>query len=136
MAKRRQDPSGLNREQVDEFEFIYTQLERFHVELHSLTRGKGNEALNNFKISLLNNLLGRAHRLLGPRYEAIAGFEEFDAEQLPSASDALVVVSQYLGALEKLRTDNIEQQYAKWYWIIDGVQSEVRTAPPAKLGKK
>lgn len=140
MAKRiSKAKPGLNRAQVDEFELIYSQLERFHSELQSLAKGKGNDALNVFKLSLLNNLLMRAHALLGPSYEAMAGFEKFDSEQLPSTSDALLVVSQYLGALEKLRDDNIRQDddyLVQWFWVIDGDQSDVRTAPPGKLGKR
>lgn len=131
----RKEKHELNRVQVDEFELVHYQLERFHAELQGLSKGKGNDALNNFKLTLLNNLLVRAHDLLGSRYEAIADFKIFDAEQLPSTSDALLVVSQYLGALEKLRADNIGQKYASWYWMIDGVLSDVRAAPPAKLRK-
>ena len=99
MSKRLKGIIGLNQKQVDEFELIYSQLERLHSELQSLAKGKANDALNQFKLSMLNNLLIRANSLLGATYEAIAGFEKFDAEQLPSTSDALFVVSQYLGAL-------------------------------------
>jgi len=113
---------------VDEFELICSQLERLHAELQGLAKGKGNDALNQFKLSLLGSLLRRANDLLGFRYEAIAGFVEFEPEQLPSTSDALVVVSQYLGALEKLRADNIYQRYNLWYWMIDGIESDMRTA--------
>lgn len=136
MVSKPPRPAGISREQVDEFELVYSQLERFHTELVGMAKGKGNDALNTFKLTLLNNLLRRANVLLGAKYQAIEGFKEFDPGQLPSVSDALVVVSQYLGSLEKYRADYIVSEYSAWYWVIDGKQSEVRTAPPVKLGKR
>ena len=135
MAKG-QSTGILTRAQVDEFELVSAQLERFHAELLGIAKGKGNDALNAFKLGLLNNLLLRANVLLGKQYEAVVGFQSFDPEALPSSSDALLVVSQYLGALEKLRTDNLTISAGFWQWRIDGEASGIRAAPPAKLGKK
>ena len=115
---------------------VASQLERFQGELQVLAKGKGTDVLNRFKLDMLNILLRRANVLLGTKYAAIVGFTEFDPDQLPSTSDTVLVVSQYLGALEKLRTDNIYNEYATWYWMIGGQKSASRTAAPAKLGKK
>jgi hypothetical protein len=46
-----------------------------------------------------------------------------------------MVLSQYLNYLEKVRADNIGNNFASWYWKIDGKLSDIRTAPPKKLGK-
>lgn len=128
--------TGLSRAQIDEFELLETQLARLHAELASMRKGKGADALNDFKLKVLNNLLARANVLLGARYEAVAGFDQFDADLLPSTSDALLVVSQYLGALEKLRGDNVVMQLGSWYWVIDGATSDLRTGIPKKLQNK
>lgn len=135
MARTRKN-MGVTRDQVDEFELVASQLERFHAELKGTRGGKSHDALSDFKLTLLNNLLTRANELLGEQYVAIPGFTQFDLELLPSTSDALLVVSQYLGALEKLRADNVATDYGAWYWVIDGSTSEVRTGPPTKLVKK
>ncbi len=135
MAKAKKS-SGLNRAQVDVFEMVTAQLERFYSDLQLTSKGKGHDALNQFKLTVLNNLVSRANTLLGEQYEAVPGFSTFDADSLPSASDALVIVSQYLGALEKLRSDNIDQDFGAWYWVIDGSTSNVRAAPPSKLARK
>lgn len=127
----------LTRDQVDEFDLVEGQLARFHEEMASLVKGKANDALNTFKLGLLNNLLGRANSLLGTKYEAVAGFRQFDLSQLPSTSDAIVVISQYLGALEKFRADNIVQSVGSvWYWVIEGKESTVRAVPPKRLTAK
>lgn len=127
---------GLTSEQVDEFEIVQNQLDRFRSELQLLAKSKANDAINTFKLSLLNKLLGRANILLGTRYTAVADFSEFDPSQLPSNSDAVLVVSQYLGALEKLRADSIEPQGGVWYWRVNGELSKIRTSVPEKLMKK
>lgn len=127
---------GVSREDIDEFEMVAGQLERAYAELASLGKGKGADALNEFKLRLLNALLLRANALLGDRYVAVPGFEQFDVEMLPSTSDALLVVSQYLGALEKLRGDNVRLDRGRWVWVIDGEASGITTTQPDKLAKK
>lgn len=132
----RKKAGGLSREEVDEFDLVESQLVRFHAELGGLAKGKANDALSTFKLGLLNALLMRANEILGTKYEAVAGFKQFDEAQLPSSSDALVVVSQYLAALEKWRSDNVVASRGTWYWVIDGEESDIRAAPPARLRSK
>ncbi len=127
---------GMSAQSVSEFELVSSQIDHFHSELHALAKGKSNDALNPFKLDLLNQLLTRANQLLGQEYQAVPGFSTFERDQIPSTSDALLVLSQYIGALEKLRTDNITVEMGRWRWVIDGVPSDVRTAPPAKLNNR
>lgn len=136
MAKGANISNTLSRAVVDEFELVTSQLERLYGDFQGIAKGKGNDAVNTFKLNLLNTLLSRANKLLGSSYEAVRGFEQFDSEQLPSTSDALIIVSQYLGALEKMRSDNIEPLAGTWYWRLPEGERRVRTASPAKLVKK
>lgn len=126
----------LTRQDVDEFELVEGQLSRFHTELLGMAKGKPNDVLNQFKLGLLNGLIGRTNAILGEGYVAVPGFSKFDPDQVPSVSDALLVVSQYLGALEKLRSDFIKLDYGSWFWMIDGEVSEHRAAPPERLSRK
>ena len=135
-AKKSAPPRvGLTKEQIDEFEIVENQLQRFREELSLLAKGKPNDSINGFKLKLLNALLRRANTVLGTQYVAVAGFDAFIDEDLPSSSDAVLVVSQHLGALEKLRADHIVQDYSSWYWRIGGRVSTIVAAPPAKLVK-
>lgn len=137
MAKsKRGSKTSLSREEIDEFELVSSQLARFHSELQLLSKGKGLETMNEFKLQILNGLLRRANALLGSRYKPIVGFDEFSAVQLPSVSDATVVLSQYIGALEKLRADHIAEEMGSWYWILDGEVSDLETERPHKLGRR
>jgi hypothetical protein len=126
----------MNKGAVDEFELVENQLERFRVELQVLAKAKPHDAVNAFKLSLLNALLARANGILGERYEAVAGFKQFDSDTVPTTSDSVLVVSQYCGALEKLRSDNIARSGGEWVWVIDGDISKVKTPAPAKLRPK
>ena len=135
--KKTNASSRPTRASIDEFELVAAQLQLLHVELQGLAKGKGNDALNAFKLTLLNNLLTRANALLGEKYAAIQGFVQFDSENLPSISDAIIVVSQYLGALEKYRSDNIAvKPGGTWCWVIGGEITSIRTPAPAKLDRR
>jgi hypothetical protein len=68
-------------------------------------------------------------------------FVQFETDALPSNSDVLLVVGQYLSALEKLRVDNIYQEYSTWYWYYTDAsgkknQSTKQTAPPKRISEK
>jgi len=65
-----------------------------------------------------------------------AEFEFFDEVALPSTSDVLVMISQYLSAFEKLRTENIKPLTGGWFWLIEDEPENtrgMRTAPPKIL---
>jgi hypothetical protein len=60
-------------------------------------------------------------------------FSKFEETDLPSNSDVLIVLSQYLNCLEKIRSDNVVQSDYDdnvWYWRVGGKQSTIRTSPP------
>ncbi len=63
------------------------------------------------------------------------GFLKFDENDLPTNSDVVFVLTGYLGAFEKLRSDNIRMSLGRWYWEIDGEISEIQTVAPKKLTK-
>ena len=124
--------SGLTREQIAEFETVQSQLKGLYDEVRSLASKKPNDALNKFKLGVANGLLRRTNRLLEPKI-ALDGFGQFSDDAVPTNSDVLVVFSQYLAFLEKMRADNIIYNNGWWYWRIDGEKSDIRTSSPRKL---
>lgn len=49
---------------------------------------------------------------------------------LPTNSDVVLFLSQYLNCLEKLGADNIMSSPGGWVWKkADGTKSDIRTAP-------
>ena len=126
----------MTRKEISEFEALQGQLQSFHLELTTLTKKSPNDALNKFKLGLVNSALKRANVFLGKGRRPFAGFEEFDDTVLPSNSDVLMIVSQYLSSFEKLRADNAKMFIGNWYWICSDDPSDrpsIRMAVPRKI---
>jgi hypothetical protein len=125
----------MKKKQIDEFETLDGQLQAFYTEMNTLVKKNPNDALNSFKLKLVNSALQRANSILGKTRKPFADFDQFDEASMPTTSDVLVIVSQYLSALEQLRTENIYFSRVRWVWSVDDHNQEIRTAPPKKLGK-
>jgi hypothetical protein len=46
------------------------------------------------------------------------------------------MLTQYLSCLEKLRADNVKQDFGSWYWVIDEEKSNIKTIMPKKNKEK
>jgi hypothetical protein len=124
----------MTRKQIDEFETLQGQLESFHNEMNALVKKNPNDPLNKFKLGLINSVLKKANALLGTNRRPFGDFEQFEEESMPSTSDVLMIISQYLSAFEKTRADNIYQKAGmRWIWICSDSPDDLRTAPPKKL---
>jgi hypothetical protein len=127
----------MKQEEVDLFEKVQSQLEGLHSEIGALSKKSQNDALNKFKLKFVNQILVEANKILGKNYKPFSDFELFNEDEIPSNSDATMIISQYLGCMEQLRTDNItsKQEYngnkylVRWYWTKIGKQ----TYPPIKI---
>jgi len=120
----------VKKDRIDEFERLQGQLQSFYDEMNMLAKKSPNDALNKFKLTLVNSTLVKANAFLGNERKPFGDFEQFDDAALPSTSDVLVLLSQYLAAFEKLRAENIRTEGFGWYW--KGAE-EIPTAPPKKL---
>lgn len=49
-----------------------------------------------------------------------ADFETFDEDSLPTNSDVVLILSQYLDCLEGWRSDNVFKEGYNWYWKLGG----------------
>jgi len=121
--------------QIHEFLTIEGQIQAFYTEMNTLVRKSPNDALNSFKLNLVNSVIKRSNAFLGKKRLPFGDFVQFDEQSLPSTSDVLVVIAQYISAFEKLRVENIIQNFGDWYWMIDGKDSNWRTSPPKVLQK-
>jgi hypothetical protein len=127
----------ITREKVDKLEKLIGQLEGIHAEISALAKKSSIDALNSFKLKIVNAVLQQSNEMLGEEYRPIGGFEQFDADQVPSNSDVTFVVSQYIQAFEKFRSDNISiNSIGSWvYNLPKDSGTFMRAAPPAKLRK-
>ena len=126
----------MNEKDVDTFEMLNAQLKGLHTEIQTLAKKSANDSVNLFKLRLINAVLEKTNAFLNDAQKPIEYFSRFDENDMPSNSDVLIVLSQYLNCLEKIRADNVvlgDYEGKEWYWVIDGTQSSVRTSPPKKL---
>lgn len=118
---------------VNAFEKVQAQLQGLFDEVGTLSKKKPDDAINKFKLKIINPILTEANKLLTEDYKPFSDFEQFDEESLPTNSDTVMILSQYLSCLEKLRADNITVHGAIWFWMENGIRTDIRTAPPKKI---
>ncbi|MDX2174689.1 MAG: hypothetical protein SFY56_16410 [Bacteroidota bacterium] len=128
----------MTEKEINDFEKIQAQLESLHSEISTLTKKSSNDALNKFKLKFVNQTISEANKILGKKYKPFNDFDKFDDNDLPSNSDVTMMLGQYLNCMEKLRGDNVNRNsYSNtWYWLIDGKESTIKTAPPQKIQNK
>jgi len=127
----------MTEEEINKFEKIQGQIKGLYNEIGTLSKKNPNDALNKFKLKFINQLLVLSNAFLIGDYKPLEGFEQFEDDDLPTASDVTVILEQYLNCFEKLRSDNIYQERTRaWHWLVNGKPSEIRTTTPEKLREK
>jgi len=129
----------MTKQDINTFEKLQAQLEGLYSEISALSKKSQNNALNKFKLKFVNQILSEANSLLGDNYKPFKDFELFDENDMPTNSDAAMMLTQYLNCLEKLRADNIKRQDSyphNWYWVIGGKLSDIRTTTPKIIKEK
>ena len=124
----------VTQEQVNMLEKLIGKLESHHIEISALSKKAPNDAVNKFKIKFLNTVLTECNKFLGDDYRAVEDFEQFDVDSVPSNSDVTFILSLYLQAVEKFRSDHIEPIGVFWVYRMSS-KDKIRTGPPAKLRK-
>ncbi|WP_221390031.1 hypothetical protein [Dyadobacter sp. NIV53] len=131
----------MNNSNIDDFKKILNQLEGLHEEISSLSKKSYTDALNVFKLKLVNQVLVRTNELLGKEYKPFSDFIIFNEDDLPTNSDVTLVLSQYINCMESLREENIFSKIeyttsgsvAKLYWCWKG--TKIETYPPKNIKK-
>ena len=67
----------------------------FTEEMNTLAKKNPNDAVNKFKLGLVNSVLTKANSFLGKDRRPFGDFDCFDEAAMPSTSDVLVIISQY-----------------------------------------
>jgi hypothetical protein len=128
----------MTEQEINNFEKTQAQLSSLHEEISALAKKSPSDFLNKFKLKFVNKAIEEGNQLLGSKYKPFDDFDQFDDVELPSNSDVNLILGQYLNCLEKLRSDNIQQDTnRRWVWVIGNKTiSSIRTAPPKKLDIK
>jgi hypothetical protein len=125
----------MTQDDIIKFRKLQPKMSSTYDEISLLSKKNPNDAVNVFKLQLINNMLAQANALLSDDRRPFEDFESFSEESLPTTSDVVFVLSPYLTALERLRCDNIESGgIGDWYWKIDGkIARDLKTHSPTLI---
>ena len=124
----------MNRNEVDSFIQIYAQIEALYAEIGLLAKKNPNDGINKFKLKYINEILEETNDILKEERKPFSDFAFFAEDNLPTNSDVTMVLAQYLGCMEELRSANIKEQMEdEWLWLVNDKISQLRTSPPKKL---
>jgi hypothetical protein len=125
----------IKRTDVEKLERLLGQLEGAYLEIAALAKKSPNDGVNVFKIKLVNKIVEQCNSFLNQDYRPVPDFDKFDADSVPSNSDVTFVLSQYLQAAERFRSDNLKMDFGAWYYDVPAGGPGIRAAAPAKLRK-
>lgn len=125
-----------NLSDIDKFEKIEAQLKALHEEIGMLSKKKPDDGINTFKLKLVNNVIEKSNELLGTESKPFPEFDKFDLDSIPTNSDVVMILAQYLNCMEKLRSDNIDLKHGRWEWFLNGKETGVKTKSPKKLNER
>jgi len=114
------------KEDIETLEKTRGQLQAVHREISILSKKAPNDAVDVFKLALINTIIVVANNLLGSSYTPLEGFEKFDEDDTPSTSDVAFVIAQYLEEIERFRSDHIVVHLSRRVYVLSGKPSDVR----------
>jgi len=126
----------MTKDEADQFDTLETQLLGMYEEIGILSKKKPDGAVNKFKLAFVNELLEKVNGFLGDDYQPFDSFSLFDADELPTASDIVFVLGQYLKSMDKFRFDNTYVDFGTYYWLIKGKRSKLETRGSRFLSQK
>jgi len=123
----------MTKEDVILFQKIELQIDGLYKEIGLLSKKNPNDVVNTFKLKFINQSLKDANYLLGS-IKPYADFDVFDIDEIPTTSDVVLMLEQYITALKSLKTKNtkykdVESDWgtsiAQGFWVVDGKISNI-----------
>jgi hypothetical protein len=126
--------SSITSKFIEKFEKVQGRLSAFHGEIGLLSKKSPDAKLNDFKLKFINAAILDANELLKDN-RPFDEFEQFDSNSLPSHSDVVMILAQYITCLDDIRTNHIsfDSLHSKqWYWNLGNGEDGPVTSPPLK----
>ena len=97
---------------VNKFNKIQGQIKALHDEIGVLSKKKSEDGVNLFKLKYINQILTEANEILDEGYIPLAGFTVFDEDNVPTNSDVVMILAQYLECFRRQWND-------QKLWLMD-----------------
>jgi hypothetical protein len=101
-------------DQTRQFEIVMPLLQSMLAEVKELAKKKQDAPVNQIKVRMVNRLLEDVRKVLDQEPE-MAYLDILDEESLPEYSDSVVVLSQYLTAMER---------FEERHWDLSGWKTD------------
>lgn len=96
----------MTKADVELYDKLQSQLITMKTQFEILSKKNPNDVVNEFKIGLVNKLLGDINGLIG-EYKPFPDFEKFDNSPKVFNSDVLMILAHYLTAMSRFKDANI-----------------------------
>jgi hypothetical protein len=97
---------------VDNYEILHPMLSKMANEVRELSKKKQDGALNELKVKMINRVLAQIKDLLKDE-SSVQFLDLLDTDNLPTNSDAILIISQYDAALSAFH-----EKYHGWEGAI------------------
>lgn len=113
---------------VAKYEKLVVQLRALKDEIALLSKSKPNDGLNPFKLGFVNEKLTVANTILTGEFQPFDSFTVFTPESVPSNSDVVVVLAQYLACFERWKDAHVYEDdvYSKRHWRVSDGELEAK----------
>jgi hypothetical protein len=125
MAKKIESSATVTRADIERFDKVRVQMQQLATDFADLSKKAPDSPVSKFKLAFINEKLRDANTMLVAPFKPIEAFEEFDDAALPSNSDVVMVLGQYLKCLEQWRSANVHFERlggykTRWVWNVRG----------------
>ena len=126
----------MTKEDIELYQKVFSQINGLYKEIGLLSKKNPNDVVNDFKIRFINKNLVDANSLLGED-KPYADFHCFEEDSVPTTSDVVMMLEQYISALERLKNRNIITKKVEdpdWgvdvqqsFWVVNGKKSDINS---------
>ena len=121
MAKKKITPArATTDEQIELYHTIFPLQKAIFTEIKDFSKKNQNDPMNLGKVKIINRLLVKAREILANE-PSIGYLDVLEEDDLPSISDAVLIVFQYISALDKFHSDHyVNNSDIGWAWDNEG----------------
>lgn len=101
MGAKRDEGPNVEFAAAQQFDSLEVQLQSFYSEISGISAKKPDSPINKFKLTFINQTLRNVNRVLGDAYVPFPDFRTFDEADLPTASDVVMMLAQYLECMDR-----------------------------------
>lgn len=113
----------MDKKKSEEFTRAVHQVHSFYGEIGILAKKSPDSLINEFKLNFINDSLNDMNAILEDK-KPFKSFSSFDLDKLPSSSDVVVILAQYLKSAANFYNENTVTKYGKTYLIEGGIEIE------------